>query len=385
MFGERGRAWFAVAGGFLALFVAFGFAYSFGVFFDSVVREFGVGSGAGAFFFSITSFVFFSFGAVSGPVSDLVGVRKVLVVGAAMIFAGLFGTAMSESLWQAYAAYGLGVGIGVGCVYVPVVAAVGRLFERGRSTALGVTVSGIGLGTLALAPLSAWLVNSYGWRDVYMGYAFVGAVLILVAAAMMRTPPKSSGPARTDTRWGGRLYARLYAATLLINVALYVPFAHLPSAAARADVSPVAAAGLVGVIGVASVLGRILLGGIGEWVGLLALYKGCFAAISVGFVSWMAADGYAMLLVFAIVFGVGYGGYIALTPAVLAALFGLEGLGRLLGVLYTAVGVGAALGTSLVGAAVDATGNYAFALAGLVFVSLAGTLVMLPFSEVTGR
>lgn len=380
---DSAKAWVAACGGLLALFVAFGLAYSYGVFFDSITAEFGAGSGAGAAVFSITSLLFFGLSAVTGPVADRVGPRKVLIVGAIVLGLGLVGTSVSGALWQAYLAYGLGVGIGVGCVYVPVIVAVGKWFERKRSLALGITVSGIGLGTLVVAPLSAWLIGAYGWREVYAGYAIAGLVLLLVAATLFPAPPESTSAQEdsAQSRWGGRRYAQLYLGTLLLNVALYVPFVHLPPAAQEAGVRPVAAAGLVGVVGISSVVGRLLIGGVGDRVRLLALYKGCFLLIALSFILWTLAGGYSAFVVFAITLGVGYGGYIALTPAVLAALFGLEGLGRLLGVIYTAVGLGAALGPSLVGISVDATGSYTGALIGLTLAGLLGTAVMLPMSE----
>ena len=78
--------------------------------------------------------------------------------GAVAVFAGLWITSLAGSLWVGIAAYALGVGIAVACAYVPMVAVVGGWFERQRTLALGVAVSGIGFGTLVLAG-AGWLLS----------------------------------------------------------------------------------------------------------------------------------------------------------------------------------------------------------------------------------
>ena len=72
--------------------------------------------------------------------------------------------------------------------------------------------------------------------------------------------------------------------------------------------------------------------------------------MTVSFLLWLGAgDSYAMLVLFAIVMGVAYGGFIALAPAVAAGLFGTVGLGAILGALYTAAAIGGLVGPPIVG------------------------------------
>ena len=266
-----------------------------------------------------------------------------LLVGAVAIGAGLVVTSRAASLGIALAAYGLGVGIGVACAYVPMVALVGAWFERRRTLALGVAVAGIGLGTLTIPPATAALIEEVGWRDSYLVLAAVGAgALVLCALAAAPAPVNaravsaSLGEALRD-----REYRRLYVATALLGVPLFVPFVYLPSYAEQRGVDPVLAAGLIGAIGTASVAGRVALGAIAGPFGLRRVFRGCFLAMALSFALWLVAgSSYAVLLLFAIVLGVGYGGYVALAPAVVAERFGVERLGALLGILYTSAGVG---------------------------------------------
>jgi MFS family permease len=150
---------------------------------------------------------------------------------------------------------------------------------------------------------------------------------------------------------------------------------YLPSFAEERGVDPVLAAGLIGAIGTASVAGRLALGAVAGPFGLVRVFRGCFLAMALSFALWLVAGGsYAVLLLFAIVLGVGYGGFVALAPAVVAERFGVERLGALLGVLYTSAGVGTAIGPPVAGAIIDAAG-YTPAIAASLAIGLASFLV----------
>ena len=122
---NSGRAWLVVVAAFAALFTVFGVAYSFGAFFEPISAEFGAGRGASSVIFSLTSVLFFALGAISGPASDRIGPRPLLLVSAAALGVGLAATAAADRLWVAYLTYGVGVGIGAGCAYAPMLATVG--------------------------------------------------------------------------------------------------------------------------------------------------------------------------------------------------------------------------------------------------------------------
>ena len=377
------RAWVVVMAAFAALFVVFGVAYSFGAFFDSISTDFGTGRAAASVVFSLTSFVFFSFGAISGPAADRFGPRPLLLIGAFAFGIGLAATAGAERLWVAYLTYSIGVGVGVGCVYVPIIAAVGGWFARRRALAVGVAVSGIGLGILVATPVAAWLIEAHGWRTVYVGFAVAGSVVLLVSALLISAPPTGtrSGSRQTGTALRTPAYRWLYLANLLLCLALFVPFVYLPTSAEDAGVGSMAAAGLVGVVGASSIAGRLVLGGVADRAGPLRAYRISFLLIGASFALWWIGDGFLSLAAFAVVLGVGYGGFVALSPVVLADLFGVERLGGLLGVLLTANAIGSALGPPAVGLAADATGGYDAAIIVLGLLGLAAYAALLPLDS----
>lgn len=377
---DSARGWLAVGAAFVSMGVVFGVAYSFGAFFAPMAAEFGSGSGATSAVFSITACTWFLLGSVSGRAVDRVGPRPVLLVGAAALAAGLVLTALVPALWVGYLTYGLGVGIAVACGYVPMVAVVGAWFDRRRAIALALAVAGIGVGTLAGAPLAAALIADVGWRQTFVVFGATGAALLVVCALVVPRPPEAGGDAplavRDLVRTGS--FRSLWVSTVFASLALFVPFVFLPTFAVTLGASPVAGAALVGVIGMTSVLGRIALGGLADRLGRLRTYQACFAVLAASFPLWFAAGSYGMLLAFAIVLGIGYGGWIALQPAVVAEIFGLRGLGGVVGLVYTAGAVGALLGPPAAGLLIDATGGYRWAIAGAGLCALGSFLALLP-------
>ena len=368
-----------VAAAFAGMFVSFGIAYSFGAFLEPMADEFGSGRGTTSVFFALTSLTYFGLGALSGVAVDRYGPRRVLLAGALALGAGLAATSLAGQLWFGLLTYGLGVGIGVACAYVPMVAVVSGWFERRRTLAIGVAVTGIGLGTLTVAPLAAALIGELGWRTTHLVLGLAGAAVLAVCALVVARPPVQSGPAALTLREAARDrdYRRLYLASGLMAVALFVPFVHLPGYAVQIGVAPVAAAALVGVIGAASTAGRLLLGVVAARTGTLRAFQGCFLAMGASFALWAVGGGYGVLVAFAVVLGVGYGGFVAIGPAVVADRFGTTRLGGLLGVLYTSAGIGSAVGAPLAGTAIDASGSYAPVIAGCLALGAAAYLAVL--------
>jgi len=373
------RAWVVVAAAFVSTFTVFGVAYSFGAFFDSMSEEFGTGKGATALMFSITTCWYFVLGLVSGKAADRFGPRPVLLIGAVLLTAGLLATSRVESIWLGYLTYGALVGSAVACGYVPMVATVGGWFVRRRTAALGIAVAGIGVGTLVVAPLSEQLIDAHGWRTAYVVLGVAGGLALLLASLGAHRPPLDVGqpPVALAHIARQRGFVVMYAATFLVSLALFVPFVFIADYAENEGIASGPAAALVGIIGAASVAGRLGLGALGARWGSARLMQLSFAVLAASFIIWLGAGGsYPALVMFTIVMGVGYGGFIALAPAVAATMFGTVGLGTILGALYTAAGVGGLAGPPLAGAVIDGV-SYGAAIGMALALSVAATAVLL--------
>lgn len=385
---DAAAGWRTVAAAFVSMAVVFGVAYSFGAFFVPMAAEFGTGSGATSVVFAVTAFCWFQLSPVSGRIADRFGPRPVLLAGAVALAAGLVLTATVRQLWVGYLTYGAGVGIAVACGYVPLVAAVGGWFDRRRAVAMAVAVAGIGVGTLVGAPVAAMLIEVIGWRGTHVVFGLAGAALLVGCAAVVRRPPQpadggSGPPLRALAR--AAPFRSMYAATLLASFALFVPVVHLPAYAAASGASPVAGATLVGIIGVASVAGRVALGAVADRFGRVRTFQASFAVLAAAFAPWLGhiafGGPFAVLVAFAVVLGVGYGGWIALQPAVIADAFGVRGLGWVVGLGYTAAGIGALLGVPVAGALVDATGGHGLAAGAAGLCGLGAFAAALPLGR----
>ena len=374
------RAWVIVFAAFLSMFTMFAVVYSFGVFVKPMTAEFHSGRAAISAVFSITAFIYFLFGAAAGHISDRIGPRPMMVASALLMGAGLVLTSRINHLWLSYLTYGVGVGIGVACGYVPMVAVVSAWFVRRRNTALGIAVSGIGFGTIVGAPLAAKCIPLYGWRGTYVLFGVLSASLLLLVAALAKRSPiarSRSGPS-TGEALRTPAFMLLYASSFLCSVPLFVPFVFLPAFARDLGVSAVASAALIGVIGVASVCGRLGLGALADRLGLVGLYLCCFMLQALSYAIWLGAHSYLMLVIFALAIGTGYGGYVALAPAVLGQFFGIGNLGALVGTLYTSNAFGTLIGPPLAGFIIDRTGGYRWAIAAALAMATAAFLVLLP-------
>ena len=372
---DSAAGWFATAATFLSTFTGFGVAYSFGAFFGPMADEFGSDRGATALFFAVTTFLYFALGVVTGRLADLWGPRPVVIIGAVFLVGGLLVTSRVNSITLGYLTYGLGVGVGVACLYVPMVATVGGWFERYRTTALGVAVAGIGVGTLVGAPTAEYLIGIHGWRRTYVIMAAVAALLLVLAAIGARRPPVSGAASATGeppqtlgaTLRTSRPFWVLYVSMASLSVALFVPFVFLADYIETTGTDG-SAGWLVGLIGISSVAGRLGLGALAARLPALWLYRSSFLVMSLSFILWLVADDrYGVLVVFAVVMGAAYGGFIALAPAVTAEQFGTVGLGAVLGALYTAAGIGGLLGPPAMGRVIDGSGYTTALVVSLLF------------------
>jgi len=392
--------WFVVAGTFAVTFVGFGNAYSFGAFLPSLQHDFAASRGSVSLVFSLAGFFYFGLGVISGPLADRWGSRLLAVTGMILVAVGLALASVARSLTEVYAAYGLGVGLGIGCAYVPAVAAVQRWFSRRRGFASGLAVSGIGVGTLVMPPFVAFLIGLLGWRGTYLALGIFTLVVGVALASLIEDDPRGRGLAPDGellssglqptpvTKAGVRSvvtsprFIGLYGACFICSFGLFVPFVHLVPYALDHGVGQASAVLLIGAIGVGSTAGRFLLGDLADRLGRALSFLVMFVGMGLSFAIWLFSMSFWPLAVFALVFGVFYGGFVALAPAVVIDYFGAVNASSIIGILYTSVAFGTLIGPSAAGYAFDLSDSYtlpivasgcAYALATAVLVLSAKT------------
>lgn len=383
------RGWYVVWAAFAAMTVIFGVAYSFAAFFQPWSVEFDAQRADVSWVFGLSSLLYFSLGAVGGALADRFGPRATGLAGMSCLAAGLLVSSFATDLASIYLAYGLGIGLGVALVYTPSMGAVQPWFARRRGLASGIASSGIGAGTLVVPVVASWLIANLDWREA-MRWLALGVVLAGFAAAwFLDRDPARHGLApdglplpATDGLAAGATTSRgapagltlrealrapsfrwLYASTLAAGIPMFVPFAHLSASARDAGIADTEAVALVGLIGIGSLLGRFGIGGLADRLGRLRTRIIVEATLGASFLIWASADGYVAFAVFALVFGLSYGGIVSLLPPICSDLYGLKAVSGIIGLLYTGAAFGALLGPVAAGALFDAHGHYGWAMA----------------------
>ena len=362
---ESRRAWVVVWATFVCLAVIFGVSYSFAAFFESFAKEFAAQRADVSWIFGLCGLVYFVLGAGSGMLADRWGPRMVCMTGMVFIAMGLFLTSLAQSLATVYLSYGLLVGLGIAFVYTPSIACVQPWFNKRRGLASGIASAGVGAGTLILPVVVSYLLIEVNWREALQMMS-AGVLLIgLTAGFLLKRAPNLSGS--TSGQLPGLTLSAtlktpsfkwLYMGTLLGAPVMFVPFAHISAAARDAGVPDAQAVGLVGLIGIGSLIGRFAIGWLADRMGRIRTLMLMQGLMGLSYLVWAGAQDRWMFALFALWFGLSYGSIVSLLPAICMDLFGGRAVSAIIGTLYTGAALGNLLGPVLAGLVFDMTQSY---------------------------
>jgi MFS family permease len=362
---EAPYAWVVVWATFFALAIIFGVSYSFAAFFASFAGEFNAQRADVSLVFGLSGGVYFVFGAGAGMLADRFGPRAVTCAGMLLIAAGLLLCSFAGSMAMVYGAYGVGVGLGIALVYTPSIACVQPWFTQRRGLAAGLASAGIGAGTVAVPLIATAAISLLQWRGAMRAMAVGVLVLGVCATWLLRRAPAASA-ARSDQIPGlslkqalrDRRFWWLYASIVLAAPSMFSPFAHVSAAARDMGIDAASAVGLVGLIGIGSLVGRFVIGALADRLGRTLTLLLMQVSMGLCFLAWFGAGSYPVLVFFALWFGLSYGGIVSLLPAISMDLFGARAVAGIIGTLYSGAALGNLLGPVLAGAVFDHTGSY---------------------------
>ena len=366
---ESRRAWVVVWATFVCLAVIFGVSYSFAAFFENFAKEFAAQRADVSWIFGLCGLVYFVLGAGGGMLADRWGPRLVCMTGMVFIALGLFLTSFAQSLTTVYLSYGLLVGLGIALVYTPSIACVQPWFNKRRGLASGIASSGVGAGTLILPVVVSYLLIEINWREALQMMS-AGVLLFGLSAGflLMRAPnlngstsgqlpglPLAAALKTPSFKW-------LYMGTLLGAPVMFVPFAHISAAARDAGVPDAQAVGLVGLIGIGSLVGRFAIGWLADRMGRIKTLMLMQGLMGLSYLVWAGAQDQLMFALFALWFGLSYGSIVSLLPAICMDLFGGRAVSAIIGTLYTGAALGNLLGPVMAGQVFDMTQSYALVI-----------------------
>lgn len=382
-----------VAVTFFIMMVIWGTYYTFGVFFKPLLEEFGWTRAMTAGAFSLNAFIHGLFAVVVGRLTDRFGPRLVVTFCGLLLGLGYLLMSLTNSIWQLYLFYGVIIGIGMSGAIVPLVSPVARWFARRRGVMTGIVFAGMGAGTVIMPPIANWLISSYDWRTSYIIVGGVALVLIILAAQFLRLAPgpmgllpdgdevKERDPSfevsglslsetiRTRQFW---MLCTMLASFLFV---LYTIMAHIVTHAIGLGISATAAANILAIIGGLHIVGTLATGHFADRAGGKPAMIICFILTALA-LSWLAvAREIWMLYLFAVIYGLAYGGLSILFSPMTAELFGLRAHGAIFGVLSFPGIIGSTIGPVLAGRIFDVTSSYQLAFVISAVVGIVGLVL----------
>ncbi len=379
--------WVVVGMAFIAELLAFGLAYSFGVFFKPLGSEFGWGRAATAGAFSAYAIIHTLLAPVTGRITDRFGPRVVVAVGGFCVGLAMLLTSHITAIWQLYLFYGIIFGFGVASIYAPLMATVSRWFTEKRGLAVGITAAGIGTGSLIFSPLAAWLISSYGWRMAYIVVGAICWVLFIPIVRFIKEAPKrnvgvetekeSSKDFTTGEALRTRAFWMLSFAWLLAALALWAIAINIVPLLTDKGVSLVTAGTVAGVIGGVSIVGRAGGGFLSDKMGRKRCLLGGLFAQLIGIILLLFCQELWMFFLFAIILGLGMGAWAGTAPSMPADLFGSKATATVFGFIVIFAGIGVGIGPFAGGHIFDVTGSYHY----MIWMCIITSIVAIIFAS----
>lgn len=372
---------------------------SFGVFIDPLVAQFGWKRGDISFAYSLAFLIGLPAVVLMGWLGDRFSARVLMVIASIIIGSGTVMLGMITELWQFYVVYGFFVGsMGHAAFSVLLPVIMTRWFHRHMGIALGVYWAGQGVGPAIFAPLFRWLLDTRGWEHTFM-VTGVGIGLILFvfslfiysspavkglkpygaegsddAAVAPQTPmAKSATPPNLREVLSQRTVWKLMAIHHLGCVAHAVILAHVVSMATFNGIPGVQAASVLATIAATSVISRFAFSVLAERLGGRTVLTISLLGQSLPVIILFFAHEAWVFYLFAVVFGLCYGGEMVGFPIINRQLFGARApLGSIYSFEMLGASTGMALGGWLGGMLFDVFGNYQWALMTSLLIGLAG-------------
>jgi MFS family permease len=396
--------WVVTATFFVIGTAVWGIRFSYGVFFKSIESEFDLSRAATSSIFSAHMALGVLVAIAGGWALDRFGPKIVILTTGLLAALSLLLTSQTSTMWHLFITYSVLLAMGGSATYVVIISTVSRWFDRKRGLALGIASSGMGLGTVVMAPLATSLISHFDWRTTYLIMGIICLVIVIPLSFLLKGEPREIGllpdgakttpeepPNQRTTKipdtsvnytlpqalktWSLWLIMIIF---LCIALCFFLVTTHLVPRATDAGVSGADAAVVLSVQGIMLVVGRIAMGIVSDKIGTKKTVITCIM-LEVAVMLWLVwSHELWMFYLFAVVFGFGYGGTGPSIATIAGKTFGLRNFGKIMGILEIGFGVGAAIGPAAGGLIFDVTNSYSIAFLMGAGIMLLATVLMLP-------
>ena len=391
------RNWPLVAAGALLGCVAIGAVFALAVLLDPM------GSATGwsrTGLSSAMTFAFLSMGVAGfawGAISDRIGPRVVVTIGALLLGLALVLASRAQSLLQFQLAFGVLLGIAAASFFIPVIATTAAAFDRHRNLAVSLVSAGVGVAPMTISPLVAWLVVHYDWRTTLLIVGVLAWLLTLPATWFVRRVPLTeasaadapvadgAGPMSFAQAMRSRAFIALALAFFACCAAHSGPIFHTVSYAIGCGLSVTSAVTIYSMEGAAGLGGRLLFGMLADRLGAKPVLVAGLLIQALAAAAYLAVERLGGFYAVALVFGMAYGGTMPLYASLARQAFPARILGTVLGAAGLLSSLGMASGPLVGGWLFDRYGSYAWMYLGSMMVGLAAAAIALCFPSAPRR
>jgi MFS family permease len=380
---------------------------AFGVFIDPLTATYDWGQGTITFAYALASIVTALTSPLAGTLGDRIGARKAMMCGSVLFVIGMILTGTITTPWQLYLYFGVLLGIAQSVFLVPLIPAAMIWFRRHLGLGMGVLMAAWGVGPALAAPIMGLLVEQTGWKGTFWITGAVSGVIMAVLIAFFHDRPSDKGLLPYGSRPGDpvvtqknvdKTKAQLFARYIRETKAYWnlssihflgcaghaIIIVYIIPIAVHSGVSLVAAASLLTVMSAVSVSTRLLVPILCERAGTKTTMTIAYILQGVTVIPLYWANDLWQFYVFAIVFGIGYGGESGAFPILNRKYYGHAPVGVAHGFQMFGAGLGMAVGGWIGGVIFDMTESYDIAIAISIVASLAGA-VSIVFLEPTHK
>ncbi|MDA0999265.1 MAG: MFS transporter [bacterium] len=371
--------------------------FSFSIFQIPLIGEFNWSRAALGGAYSLNMFLHGFMAPVTGSLMDRYGPRRVMPWGSVFVGAALAFGWFITSLWHVYLLTGLIMGIGSALSGYPMHAAiVPRWFRRKRGMAVGIVLSGIGIGGLMLSPTIERLIAHFSWRHAYLAYGlFVLLVLAPLNFFLVRNrpeevgqavdglPPREEDPASSpsaEARVGLRealsavrgdsRFTALVLMSFITGLHMNTMMSHMALYLVDQNYGLSLAAIILGITGFLRMFGSISMGWLSDRMGRIRALNISYGIAAAGLLLTLLIPqlGYLPILgfLFGIIYGFGMGGMASISAALSSDIFDRRVIGMVMGVFEICFAIGGIVGPPLAGLAFDLTGSYSIPITVLI-------------------
>jgi len=385
--------WVVVGAGMLLTCVGIGSMLSLAIFLQPIATDTGW-SRSGISMAATLDFLFM--GAASffwGALSDRLGTRVVVLSGSVLLGTGLISASRATTLLEFQLLFGVVIGVAIGSYYAPMMAAATAWLEHRRSLAAALVSAGMGIGSMTMSPLAAWLLTSFDWRSAMLIIGAATWALLIPASVLVRPPPRAAhrpGAASAPTATGDypltgsqALLTPQFAALAITHFACCAahsgPLFHMVSYVAFCGVPALLAVSVFGLAGLSGLGGRITLGLIADRIGAKPTLVAGLLVQALAISAYLFVGALGEFYALSVIFGLAYGGVMPLYAVLVSDSFGPRIMGTTFGAVSMFANLGMALGPWAGGYVFDAYGSYAWLYIGSFSAGLGAVLVSLTF------